>query len=70
MPSAQQLIVDEAQAARNIDIRKDDQVAAVLISLEIAIDTPIAIVSPLITSFHIVTVFSRRRSKGNRATNH
>ena len=60
-PSAQQSIVDEAQAARTIDFKQNDQVAAVrdIVNL-IVIDPPVAMVSKLINSFHRVSTCRRK----------
>ena len=55
LPSAQQSIVDEAQAKGVIDYKQDNQIAAVKDIVElIAVDPPIATVSRLISSFNKV----------------
>ena len=64
MPSAQQSIVDVAQALRTIDFKQNDQVAAVrnIVNL-IAIDLSIAMVSRLINSFHKVSACRRKKNE-------
>lgn len=62
LPSAQQLVVDESQAAKTIYFRQSDQVAAVrdIVNL-IAIDPPIAMVSRPISSFNKIAPCRRRK---------
>ena len=64
LPSSQQSIVDEAQAARTIDFKQNDQVAAVrdIVNL-VAIDPPIAMVSTPINSFHRVSTCRRKKNE-------
>lgn len=62
LPSAQQSILDEAQAKMTINFKQEDQIKAVRDIVErIAADPPIAMVSRLITSFNMVS--SCRRNK-------
>ena len=68
LPSEQQSIVDEAQLKGIIDYKQDNQIAAVRDIIElVAVDSPIANVSRLITSFHRVTNCRRHRNKDLRA---
>ena len=68
LPSEQKSIVDEAQLKGLIDYKQDDQIAAVREIIElIAVDSPIAVVSRLISSFHRVTDFCRRRNEDLRS---
>ena len=64
LPSAQQSIVNEAQAAKTIDFKQNDQVAAVrdIVNL-ISIEPPIAIVSRKTSSLNKVSTCRRRKNE-------